>query len=394
MGIKSWLWNLLKPEVGMVEVDLLERHKLESNLYYRKLAFWSCVRIIGNAVSKVRWRTFLNGEEVEGDDYFQLNIQPNQNQNSTAFYQSLIGKLFLDNEALVIRCPLTGGLVIADSYEKREFATRNWLFDRVTVGDWIYESAFWMDRAIYLRLNNEKIKQLLDGAFRVYSELMDVAKSTYVSNRGRKGILNIETLRGGTEEDQRKEIDLYTRRFKDVFQAGNGLVLLERGKSYQDISWNTRGTETTRDIRELINDIYDAHAQAFGIPTVLLRGDVAGTRDAVDYLMTFGVEPVVDLIQTELTAKLYGAAGYKRGSRVIADTTMVKHMSLADLGVHVDKLIGSGLYSLNEVRRKLNEPAIPEPWADEHWMTLNYQAADRVGEQPEEETRGDHGTKA
>ena len=37
----------------------------------------------------------------------------------------------------------------------------------------------------------------------------------------------------------------------------------------------------------------------------------------------------------------------------------------------------------DEVRRKLNEPALDEPWADEHWMTLNYQNADRAGQPAE-----------
>ena len=384
MGIRQWLWNLMQPGYRVLtEIDGCTTSELTTDLYYRKLAFWSCVRIIGNAVSKVRWRTFRNGVEEEGRDHYLLNIQPNLNQNSTAFYQSLIGKLFLDNEALVVVDPVTGGLLIADSWEPTERTIANWSFKHVTVGEKEFTDTFWMDSSIYLQLNNENIKGLLDGAFAVYSSLLDTARSTYVSNRGRKGILNIDTLSGGTEEEQRKELEQYTKRFRDVFQAGNGIVLLEEGKTYQDISASTRETESTRDIRELIDDIYDMHAQAFGIPAVLLKGDVAGTKDAVDFLMTFGVEPIVDLIQTELTAKFYGEDGYKRGSRVLADTSTVRHLSLADMGAHVDKLIGSGLYSLNEVRRKLNEPALDDEWADEHWMTLNYQNADRAGKPAE-----------
>ena len=38
---------------------------------------------------------------------------------------------------------------------------------------------------------------------------------------------------------------------------------------------------------------------------------------------------------------------------------------------NVEKLVGSGGYSINDVRRAAGQAPIPEPWADEHFMTLN-----------------------
>ena len=38
---------------------------------------------------------------------------------------------------------------------------------------------------------------------------------------------------------------------------------------------------------------------------------------------------------------------------------------------NVEKLVGSGAYTINDVRRAANQAIINEPWADEHYMTLN-----------------------
>ena len=38
---------------------------------------------------------------------------------------------------------------------------------------------------------------------------------------------------------------------------------------------------------------------------------------------------------------------------------------------NVEKLVGSGAFTINDVLRAANQAPINEPWADEHFMTLN-----------------------
>jgi phage portal protein BeeE len=49
------------------------------------MAFWSAVNIVANAVSKCEFKTFLNGKEDKGKEYYLWNIEPNKNQNSSDF---------------------------------------------------------------------------------------------------------------------------------------------------------------------------------------------------------------------------------------------------------------------------------------------------------------------
>ena len=54
----------------------------------------------------------------------------------------------------------------------------------------------------------------------------------------------------------------------------------------------------------------------------------------------------------------------------MADTERLKYMGLNEFAQSVYNLQTTGMYSVNELRRKRNEPRIDEPWADEHHMLL------------------------
>ncbi len=59
-------------------------------------------------------------------EYYLWNVEPNRNQNSSAFLTKLIGKLYRNNEALVIES--NGQLLVADSFEKVKYALYDYTF--------------------------------------------------------------------------------------------------------------------------------------------------------------------------------------------------------------------------------------------------------------------------
>jgi hypothetical protein len=78
------------------------------------------------------------------------------------------------------------------------------------------------------------------------------------------------------------------------------------------------------------------------------------------------------MIQEEITAKRYGKDGFFAGAYVKIDTTTIKHIDVLSVGDNVDKLLSSGVYSVNEIRRKLGEDRVKEDFADKHFITKNY----------------------
>lgn len=105
MGLISWLIDKFggKPVPVSYDGDLFDEYEsLIGDIYIREMAFWSAVNLVANAVSKCEFKTYLNGNEVKGPEYYLWNIEPNKNQNSSVFLHKLISKLYRNNECLVI----------------------------------------------------------------------------------------------------------------------------------------------------------------------------------------------------------------------------------------------------------------------------------------------------
>lgn len=147
-------------------------------------------------------------------------------------------------------------------------------------------------------------------------------------------------------------------------------------------------SRTTRDIRSLADDIFDFTARAFQIPPVLLFGDVAGTQDAMTRWLTTCIDPLCDQLQEEINRKRYGKEAYLRGDYLQIDTSTIIHFDMFQNAGNVEKLIGSGAFSINDVLAAAGQPRIREPWADAHWLTLNISPIDQAARTVESSTRG------
>lgn len=112
-------------------------------------------------------------------------------------------------------------------------------------------------------------------------------------------------------------------------------------------------------------------ARGFNFPPSLAKGDVQDTDKAVDEMLTFCLDPLVDMIETEINRQRNGKSVLK-GTFVKVDTAAVKHIDLMDVGTSVDKLIGSGVACINDILRLIGMPQIEESWAYEHFLTKNY----------------------
>ena len=139
------------------------------------------------------------------------------------------------------------------------------------------------------------------------------------------------------------------------------------------------GSSTQSDeIRKITEDIFSMTARAFLIPVVLINGNVEGTADANKRFLTYVIDPLCDQIQEELNRKRYGYESWRSGSYVRVDSSSIIHFDVFENASNIEKVVGSGVFSLNDVLRAANQPAIPEDWANRHYMTLNISA---MGEQ-------------
>jgi hypothetical protein len=121
----------------------------------------------------------------------------------------------------------------------------------------------------------------------------------------------------------------------------------------------------------LVDDIFDFTARAFCIPPVLLFGDVAGTQDAMQRWLTTCIDPLCDQIQEEIIRKRYGFEEWKKGNFIQVDTSNILHFDIFGNAANIEKLVGSGAFSINDVLKATGQSEIAEDWANQHFLTKN-----------------------
>lgn len=373
LNFKKWLVEKLSggaEKKSLVEIDWPEFFSLMDNVYIRELAFWTCVNKIANALSKCEFRTYYGGKEIKKAEYYLWNVEPNRNQNASAFLTKLIGKLYLNNEALVIES--AGQLYVADDYQKTLYAVYDYQFSGVTVDNFTFDKTFYQNEVLFFQLNSVDMRQLVNLLHSSYNELLQYAVNAYRKSRGSRGILDIDAQAQHEDDFSETLQELMTNYFKKFFESENAVLPLYDGYKYTELQSKTYSSESTRDIKALADDIFDFTARAFSFPPSLAKGDVQDTGKATDELLTFCIDPLAKLLEKEINRKRNGLSGFLDGNYLRIDTTTVKHIDIFDIAAPVDKLISSGVFTINDIRHLIGEPEIAEEWANAHFITKNY----------------------
>ena len=391
-------WNFIRGKVMggesyMVDADtfnqLFDKEKLGELCMY-EFALQSGINIIANALAMCEIRTFKGYKEVRGPEYYQWNYEPNINQNASEFMHKLVWTLIYKNECLVVTTR-KGHLLIADSYTHESYALKPDIFTNVTVCStnsngnshpYTFPQSFRMDDVLFYKLNNQNIVELLNSLVDQYNALLTTAVDKFHKAGGERGILTVDgqapTINYGTKEDgtPRTFNDVYgemmTKQFASYFKNPNSVMTLWKGFSY-DTKGNT-GQKTVsdlKDVTDLTDEIYERVANALNIPVALLRGDVADVSVLTKNLITFAIDPLAEMIQTENNRKRNGEEAL-RGTYQMIDTSRIMHMEVTDVANAADKMIGAGLWSINDALKRIGDAPLPADWADTHWMTKNY----------------------
>ena len=377
MGFR--IFRLLKPKNGTTrteEVSCAELYEAAQEYQIRELCFWVCVNLIANALGRCEMRTFVGNEEVRGAEYYLWNVEPNTNQNSTAFWHKLVARLCQDNEVLIIPSNIRGhgdGIVIADDWEDpEEYPSRQNEYRSVRVGDMVYDKTFREREVMHLKLNHINMRPVIDGIYQSWYRMVAIAMKDFGWQHGQHWKVHVNQLAAGEEGWAQKFQEMISAQVKP-FMDSEGAVLPEfDGYAYENVGGTRKGD--TRDIKAMVEDIFNFTAQAFNIPAVLAAGKVEATADANNRFLTYCLDPICDQISEEAIRKRYGYELWREGNFLRLDSSSIIHFDLFANAANVEKLVGSGAFTINDILRAANQVPINEPWADEHYMTKNIAA--------------------
>ena len=375
MGLRKWFQGWLLNSDGTSSLKDCQFFDLLIETAYKKLAINTAINLIANALVLSRFETYVQGKKVLGKNYYLFNVKPNQNQNATEFIHELVTNILYDNEALVIM--MDEDIFIADDWNRKEFAFKENIYTEVVIRGLKLDRAFNESEVYYFKLNNERVVKLIDELYLSYGKLLAAAMNSYKRSNALRSILEIDSQGPLTDEEQKARDDLFNVQFKNFFEAEGGAMLpLSKGLKWVDVKSNSGGNTTSRDVRAIVDDVFDYVATAFHVPKGLLKGDLADVEGQVDSFLMFAVNPIAELLNDGINCKLYTREEYLQRTYLKVNTIMVKYVDPTKMATALDKMFASGLTSIDENRELMGFEPTGEDWAQEHYITKNYQRAE------------------
>ncbi|MDW0112214.1 phage portal protein [Sporosarcina saromensis] len=384
MGLRDWFWSFARGPDNTVMLDACSS-ELFVEVFYKKLAIDSSVNLIANALVKSRFRTLEKGKIKKGNIHYLFNVKPNKNQNASEFIHEMTSNLLYDNEVLVVM--LDDELYIADDWERKEFAIKENIYSKVTIRNLTLERSFNESEVFYFRLNNENILEVINGLYASYAKLLTAGMNSYKRKNSKKYFAKLGSLFSQQDEDQDDLSEMFSEQFKKFFNAeGDALWPMQEGIELEEAGERSEKDKTdSRDIRAIIDDIFDFVAMAFHIPKGLLKGDVADVSDMTDNFLTFCVNPIAELIGDEINSKMYTKDEYLEGTRLKVDTSLIKAIDITTMANAVDKFLSSGTHNPDENRDMLGLEPLNEEWSKEYYITKNYESSNQTARGGENE---------
>lgn len=351
---------------------------IEQRAYLKKTAIETCINFIGRTISLAEFRFTKDGKKVKSDWDYLLNVRPNTDQSAADFWQDFVYKLLHENEVLVILTD-NNDLLIADSYDRIEYAVYPDIFKNVIVKGYEFKRSFEMGEVIHISYNNEKFTQFLDGMFKDYTELFSRMIETNMYAHQIRAIASVD---GNTSLDDKKRDQLQgfiDKMFNAFRKKAFAIVPQIKGFNYEEITKGVKNEgRSVEELEKLKKDLTSHVATILGIPATLIHGDMAEYETAVKAYIKFCIKPLIKKIQDELNAKLIDKDGYLNGNRIKMHG--IAELSPLELANAVDKLRASGVYNGNQIREMFGDEPVDNPLLDEYVMTKNYSGAIEGGE--------------
>ncbi len=340
----------------------------------RTLAFNVCVGMIANAMSRCDFIAYQNNKIASDYESWLWNYEPNANESSTEFIHHMIYKLLTKNEVLIVNGRKTGNgetLAVADSFSQvTNTPMKENTYKSVRSGEHTFNAVFSERDVLHMKLNHLDLTPVLNGIGESYAKLLKAASANYTYGNGKRFKVHVDSIASNTEGFADNFPKMLAKQLKP-FVEGDMSVLPEfDGYTYSDFAGSGSSVKP-QDITALTDSVFELTARAFLVPNVLISGKVEATEDAYKRFLTDCIDPICYQLQEEITRKRYGFSRWKKGDYLRVDSSNLIHFDMFANAANVERLVGSGCYTVNDIKRATGQPVIKASWADEYYLTKN-----------------------
>ena len=365
----SWL-----PEIEAIEND-------SQRAYLKRMAIETVLSYVSRTMSTLKI-DFKDKKDHTWD--YLLNVRPNKDMSAAVFWEKFYCKMLYENEVLVIFTE-DNQMLIADDYNRVEYAVYEDVFNSVVIKDYMFDRSFRMSEVIFLEYNNEKLEDLINGLFKDYGELFGRMIEVNLRNNQIRGKVKVDMSQAFAKDDDGKtkqsKLQDYINKMFNSFSKNSVAIIPEmKGFDYEDLGGNKgSSSQTIEELTKLKKSLTDEVANIIGVPNALIYGEKLELGSNTEVFRQSCTNGLTNKLISELNGKILTKEEYKNGERVEVKGVLPKDPF--EYAVQIDKIISSSFFTPNQALKHFGFKESTDPKMDKHYMTKNYEEALKGGEE-------------
>ena len=334
--------------------------------------------MIAKAIAKSEI-VLTKGEKRRKDqEYYRLNIRPNDNETGTDFWFNVARELVATGDCVVVRMP-NGKYYRANSYQMDDYVLFGKTYSNIVITDGYNEVQLRYgvssDDIMHFRYGTAKMRKFTDNVLNNLNDALSAVQSLEtIANTPLlkfKVDANLQFRRRTVDgKEIRLTLDNVLDEFKEKIDGKKLAIITEQtGTSLEFM--DVKKQVTAAEVGALADIINKECAAAYDIPLGVFNGQITEQSDATNEFITYAVSPVAEVINDTLDAKLVGEKDYIEGERAFVWLAHFKHVDVIDAANSLDKLRAIG-FTLDEIFEMVGYPALNTEFSTTRALTKNY----------------------
>lgn len=392
MGIINYIFNRGKQRVSYDFDGLFEN--IQQNAM-KSIALETCANYIARTFSKSSF--LFDGDNKSKAEHwgYRFNNLANPNQTATEFWSSFVKTLIQNGEALAY-VNSNHEMFVADSYVRNHQMTGD-TFNITVIQNIPVNIDASREEVLFVEVENDDLKAFVNDLWEDYGTVLGkLLQSQKTANQlrfhmeiprdsVRERARELANRSEATSDDKTSKKDNFVTAVKKKLENDSVVpIILPNGAKYEEYRSQTSSKVSyIEDIAKMkmqyINDVADI----LGIPNGLIHGDLADNQKNYDTYIATVIEPLAKKIASAMTHIVFTKADVTQGNNI--RLVGFKNYDLFSLSSSIDKLLSSGSFTRNEIRKELGYK--PVEGGDKFLLTKNYMELDSIGKENNEETR-------
>ncbi|EUJ56635.1 phage portal protein, partial [Listeria fleischmannii] len=171
---------------------------------------------------------------------------------------------------------------------------------------------------------------------------------------------------------KQKELqELLSERLRAFLSDSDAVYPLQKGQMLQELQSASK-TSDSRDIRKMIDDVFEMVANSFHLPIGLGKGDTVGLNEQMNAFLMFCINPICEMVSDEFNRKLYKEELVLERTYMKIDTTRIKVSDLKDIAGSLELLFRTGTNTIDDNLAALGRERTGLPENNERHISKNY----------------------